>query len=265
MPVQRVLSRFALMVETKGGAGAIAAYNALLNTTFADGNLTQIERNPPPVTGAAHISGPGNTITPFKSAGATTAPEQARRLLLMVAAAEGLPETFFGDASTGSLATAVSLDRPTELKFREIQQRWTDIITSILIYVLWVTRRTPGSTLREAKTSAPVKPHQLIVKFPAVLEHDIQKMVQAITEVATLGARNGTMAGIVDRRTAADLMLAEVGLENRTKLLDVIFPQGEYDAHEDVQEQIKAAAVPPPMPGQPLNAKVKPNAPKPKA
>lgn len=236
--VQRTLSRFALMVETKGGAGAIAAYNALLNTTFADSGGTQIERNPPPVTGSAHISGPGNTITPFKSAGSSTAPEQARRLLLMVAAAEGMPETFFGDASTGSLATAVSLDRPTELKFREIQQRWVDQLTQILTYVLSVSRSTPGGVMREARIQAggKSKDPQIIVKFPAVLEHDPAIMVEAWAHIGTLGGRTGIPAGLVDRRTVADGMLQEVGFENRTKLLDDTYGK-DYDPKADVMDQ----------------------------
>ncbi len=232
--VQRTLSRFALMIETKGGAGAIAAYNALLNTTFADNSGTQIERNPPPVTGSAHISGPGNKIAPFKSSGASESPEQSRRLLLMVAAAQGMPETFYGDASTGSLATAVSLDRPTELKFREIQQRWVDTLTQILRYVLSVSKGTPGGRMREAvKNADPVK---IVVKFPAVLEHDVKTMVEAWGLVGSMGGRTGISAGVVDRRTIADGMLAEMGYENRGDLLDKTYGKA-YDPSKDVSDQ----------------------------
>lgn len=236
--VQRTLSRFALMIETKGGAGAIAAYNALLNTTLFNAQGTQTERNPPPVTGSAHISGPGNDVKAFKSAGASTAPEQARRLLLMVAAAEGLPETFFGDASTGSLATAVSLDRPTELKFREIQARWTDILIQILTYVLWVARATPGNEMRKVRIAQNTQAdYQIVVKFPAVLEHDPAAMVDAWAHVGTLGGRTGILAGVVDRRTIADGMLGEIGLENRDKALDDMGYGAGYDPAADIEDQ----------------------------
>ena len=234
--VQRTLSRFALMIETKGGAGAIAAYNALLNTTFADGLGTQIERNPPPVTGSAHISGPGNQVTPLKTAGSKDSPEQARRLLLMAAAAQGLPETFYGDASTGSLATAQSLDRPTELKFRECQQRWIEVLTNILTYVLLANKSTPGSLLREAQKGQPAKKPSILIKFPAVLEHDVLNMIQAWSGVAAMGGRMGIAAGIVDRRTIADGLLAEIGYENRGKLLDQIYGT-DYDPAKDVTDQ----------------------------
>lgn len=252
--VQRTLSRFALMIETKGGAGAIAAYNALLNTTFADNQGTQIEHNPPPVTGSAHISGPGNTVKPFNSAGAKDSPEQSRRLLLMAAAAIGLPETFFGDASTGSLATAQSLDRPTELKFREIQQRWIEVLTMILRYVLLVSRQSPGSQLREAAADSITKPDKIQVKFPSVLEHDIGAMVDAWIKIVTMGGRNGIPAGILDRKTFLAGALSEIGYQDVNALLDAIFGE-DYDPGEDVEDQ---RTVPAP---QSITAPVKPTDP----
>ena len=247
--IQRALARFALMVETKGGPAAIASYQALLSTTFGDSGGTTIERNPPPSRGAAHVSGPDNKIAPFKSAGSTDSPEQARRLLLMAAAAQGMPETFYGDASTGSLATAMSLDRPTELKFREMQQRWIETITCILTYVLDVSKTTPGGRLKEARKSNPApQPLTIVVKFPSVLEHDVQTMVQAWAEVAAMGGRTGIPAGIVDRRTIADGMLAEMGFENRGQLLEQIYGK-KYDPAADVTDQ--RSQVPPQLLAQP--------------
>ena len=235
--VQKSLARFAMNVTTSGGPAAIAAYQALLSTTFADASGTQIERNPPPAVGAAHVSGPDNKIEPFKTSGTQTAPEQARRVLLMAAAATGLPETFYGDASTGSLATAQSLDRPTELKFREIQQRWVETLTRILEYVLIVAGQTPGTKMREARAKNPApQPVQIIIKFPAVLEHDIGNMVKAWVDIATNGGRQGIYAGGIDRRTVVDGMLAEVGYENRTQLLDKIYG-ADYDPKADVEDQ----------------------------
>jgi hypothetical protein len=236
--VRRTLARFALMVETKGGPGAIAAYNALLNTTFADGaGGTQIERNPPPVVGSAHISGPGNQMQAFKAAGAQANPEETRRILLMACASSGMPETFFGDASTGSLATAVSLDRPTELKFTAIQRRWNHVLKMILRYVLDMSKTSPGGKLKEARKNNPApQPIKIIIKFPTVVEHEIQPMIQAITEIASLGGRNGIAAGIVDRRTIAGLLLQEIGVEDVDDLLDKIYGS-KYDPADDVTDQ----------------------------
>lgn len=233
--VRRTLARFALMVETKGGPGAIAAYQSLLSTTFADSDGTQIERNPPPTVASAHISGPGNQVQAFKSAGAQANPEETRRMLLMACASAGMPETFFGDASTGSLATAVSLDRPTELKFTAIQRRWTHVIKMILKYVLMVSSTTIGGKMKEAAKTNPKTPH-IQIKFPNVVEHEILPMIQAILEIGTGGGRNGIFAGFIDRRTLLDLALAEIGYEDRDKLLVNIFGK-DYDPADDVTDQ----------------------------
>jgi hypothetical protein len=243
--VRRTLARFALMVETKGGPGAIAAYNALFSTTLADGSGTQIERNPPPVVGSVHTGGPGTKVDAFKSAGAQANPEETRRLLLMACAAAGMPETFFGDASTGSLATAVSLDRPTELKFTAIQRAVHHTVKQILKYVLAVSGTSIGGRMREAAKKP--KDVEIIIKFPNVIEHLIQPMIQAITEIATCGGRNGISAGIVDRRTIASLLLTEIGYEHVDKLLDKIYGT-KYDPANDVTDQ--RSQVPPQSLGQ---------------
>ena len=94
----RALSRFAWNVETEGGAPAIAAFKQVLATTLGN-DLTQIESNPPPVTGSAFISGPTNKISPMQTGGATTMnPDNLRRVLLMAIAGFGLNENMIGDA-----------------------------------------------------------------------------------------------------------------------------------------------------------------------
>ena len=141
--IQRANRRFALDVETKGGLPAIAVYQAALGTQMGTGaNNMGFDTNPPPVTGSAHIHGTGTTVKAFQSKGATDGPEEVRGLKLMSVMTFGLPETFFGDATAGSIATSKALDRPTELKFLEAQERWRGTLGRICHYVL---RRSAGS------------------------------------------------------------------------------------------------------------------------
>lgn len=155
----------------------------------------------------------------------------------MACSSAGMPETFFGDASTGSLATAVSLDRPTELKFTAIQRRWKHTIRRILEYVLTVSRGTIGGKMREARQSNPApQPATIKIKFPNVVEHEMLPMIQAIIEIGTGGGRNGIFAGIVDRRTILSMCLAEIGYEDADELLDKIFGV-KYKPADDVTDQ----------------------------
>ena len=248
------LAYFAWNVETSGGAPAIAALKQTFATTLANDG-TSIETNPTPTSGGAWISGPGNKITPMKTAGMTTGPEECRRLVLMLCAGSGWPETFFGDASTGSLATAQSLDRPTELKILAAQERWREVLQYLAQYSIDRSVMAPKGRLHEArKARKPAKEPTITVSFPAVLEHDIAKMVSAIVEAATL---NGFEATGIDERTAVGLLLAELGVEDWQTVLEAMYPMDQY---EDVQDRTELLAVnqdnalnapPPPPPVQP--------------
>ena len=248
------LAYFAWNVETSGGAPAIAALKQTFATTLANDG-TSIETNPTPTSGGAWISGPGNKITPMKTAGMTTGPEECRRLVLMLCAGSGWPETFFGDASTGSLATAQSLDRPTELKILAAQERWREVLQYLAQYSIDRSVMAPQGRLHEArKARKPAKEPIITVSFPAVLEHDIAKMVSAIVEAATL---NGFEATGIDERTAVGLLLAELGVEDWQTVLEAMYPMDQY---EDVQDRTELLAVnqdnalnapPPPPPVQP--------------
>ena len=143
--IVRAYRKFAFQLTTPGGKSGIAAAKAKLGTTLASGG-TGAETNPPPVAGSTFIAGDGVNLTPVRTSGATVAAEDGRRLLLMVAAATGLPETFFGDVSVGTLATASSMDRPTELMMVDRQTLWKDEHQAIYEFVLrWAVKATQGA------------------------------------------------------------------------------------------------------------------------
>lgn len=284
--ITRALARFAWSVETKGGPAAISAFKQTLATTLGNDGES-IETNPPPVAGSAWISGPGNKLTPVKTAGSQTEPEQGRRVMLMVAAAFGLPETFFGDASTGSLATAQSLDRPTELKFLERQETWREILQTICKEVLERNKATPKGKLREslrarkldpAKVEIRMTPRRqpketvieigeaakkkrkatpndedtdritIDVKFPSILEHDIDKRVSSIVEAMGL---NGFETIGIDEKLGVGLLLAELGVENVQVVLDAMYPDDEYEPDRTIEEEPPAPPAAPGAPPQP--------------
>lgn len=256
--ITEALARFAFVAETKGGPQGIQALqNVLATTTGGAGGsaaLTAFDSNPPPVAASALVTGPGNKLSPVRTAGATTEPEQGRRVMLMVAASDGLPETFYGDASTGSLATARSLDRPTELQFLHRQELWREILQRIITFALarsvgaakgklreayqtraprfvWLRKnRATGAWIKEAKAEGVVT---LKVDFPSVLEHDITESINAIVAAGTL---NGyAPAGTIDIKTLAGLLLREMpGITDIDQLLEDMFPDADYDPVQDI-------------------------------
>ncbi|MBN1629628.1 MAG: hypothetical protein JW990_07690 [Thermoleophilia bacterium] len=239
--IVRAYSRFAFNLTTKGGKKGLAAAKAKLGTTAG---TSRADTNPPPVAGAVFAAGDGRTLEPIRTAGATTKAEDGRRMLLMVAAATGLPETFFGDIQGGTLATAKSLDRPTELKFSDRQELWISIHQAILNYVIdkralaVAYRDLQGVyviddegddgrvvlTTRDPETGDPIDRH-IDIDFPSILEHDKAADVDAIVRAATLDGK--APAGTMDPKTVSRLLLTALGQDDIDDLLDEIFPEDE--------------------------------------
>jgi len=239
--IVRAYSRFAWQVNVQTKAGMVAA-RSKLRTTVSDGVA---ETNPSPVTGSSFIGTPGTNIQPIRTAGATTSAEDGRRLLLMVAASAGLPESFFGDVSVGTLATARSLDRPTELKFVSRQTLWGDTLRAILYYALLQAVRageikgniiSDDDGVPQLELPPAVNPDtgqmeerdlSFNVSFPPVLEHDVATTVDSIVKAATLGG--SAMAGTIDERTLTRMLLTALGEDNIDALMDIIYPPDEEE------------------------------------
>lgn len=210
----RALTRFAHQLTTKGGARGVAAAKTRLNTTLG----SNAETNPPPMAGSMFIASEGTSLNPMNVANAAVKAEDGRRFLLMVAAATGLPETFFGDASVGTLATAKSLDRPTELKMIDRRTLWADCYKDLLGFVLAKKENRDGMDI---VMDADV---QIDVQFPALLEHDVKESVDAIVSAATLGGN--TLAGTMEVELVARMLLTALGEDDVDELLkDMDFTQ----------------------------------------
>ena len=247
--IVRAYSKFAWKATTPGGKKGIAAIKSKLGT--AVGASTH-ETNPPPLPGSMAVMAPGHNLEPIRTAGATTKAEDGRRLLLMVAAATGLPETFFGDVSVGTLATAKQLDRPTELKFRDRQTLWADIHEDILEYVIDRVAAAPRGRLRgtwelndemderhmvletDPETGEPINRH-IDIDFPSILEHDQAADIEAIAQAAPLLGSTPASAKIVAR-----LLLTALGQDDIDDLLDSMFPE---DEEGNVGQQAEEAFV----------------------
>ncbi len=245
--VNLALAQFSMTLTTKGGQQALAGAKQQLSTTV--GPSTPVwDQNPTAVNGSIFASGPGTTLSAFKTQGAGGDPEQVDEFRNMTACVLEIPPTFLGDMDTSNLATATSLDRPTELSMLEKQERWRECLLTIATYVINVnqgatdgklreskanmrvveTRRTHlpnGRWVYEAKAAQPQTSSDLELKviFPGIREGDMPQIVGALVNAMTLGNKSGQVVGI-DEKAGVGLLFEAVGFENSGELLDEMYP-----------------------------------------
>ena len=239
--IVRAYRKFAFQLSTPGGKNALAAAKAKLG-----GPLGTTATDMPPAVGSTFISSPDVTLAARAHLRRHGSAEDGRRLLLMVAASFGFPETYFGDASVGSLATAKSLDRPTELAMIDRQSMWTAVLKAIHDYVLlWGVKAPQGplkglgrvvATVEDGQIAEVVEwnegvDDQVAITFPPIVVEDVPALIGAITQAATLGA-SGTLAGTIDLVTLARLLLAALGVKDADEVLEKMFPDGEVPEPE---------------------------------
>lgn len=263
--VRQALSQIAMTLTTKGGQQALEGAKQQLQTTVGPtSNLW--DANPPAVTGATFASGPGTTLAAFNTKGAGGDPSDVREYRSMVAAVFEIPPTFLGDLETANLATATTLDRPTELAMLEKQERWREVLLTIATFVLKTNMGATSGKLRESekhqrrivearrrrlpngrwvyeakKPGTQQKDLELKVIFPAIREGDMPTNVKAIAEAMTLDNKGGQIVGI-DEKVGVGLLYEQLGVENAGDVLEEQYPEKEYDPDRTKEP------LPPPVP-----------------
>lgn len=233
--VMRSLARFAWRAKAKGGARGLRAAARKFSTTVS--SVNGVEGNPAPVAGSIAVqddSIDGNALDPIKTAGATTSAEEGRRIMLMVAAAVGLPETFYGDVSVGTLATAESLDRPTALMLGNRQRMWAAVFEDLCSYVLYCQVAAPAGKLKDIATIITNEYDEAVLQFtddidaaldidfPSIVERNTLSYVQAIVTAATLDNKQPSI--IADKRILAKMLLNALGEDNVDSIIDQLYP-----------------------------------------
>ena len=280
--VKMALSQFAMTLTTKGGQQALEGAKQQLQTTVGP-TSSLWDQNPPAVKGSIFASGPGTTLSAFNSKGAGADPEEVRQYKLMCCMVAGVPETFLADVSTGNLATATTLDRPTELGFLERQESWREDLVVICTEVLKASLAAPKGKLREAIERRRADAGKIVVReakrvrgadgrwiyeraepktneidvrveFPAIREGDIPALVTAAVSAMTLNNKGGQITGI-DEKEGVRKLGTLIGIEDVDEMVEAMYPESEYDP--DRTKEPEAAPIGPATPtpgGQPQPA-----------
>lgn len=258
--VKHALAQIARTITTKGGQQALMGIKAQLQTLVGTPNSVW-DTNPPAGAGSTFAAGTGTELKAFQQRGAADNPDEVYQFELFACMVWGVPITFLGDVKTGNLATATSLDRPTETVMLEKQEEWQEDLSTIAKFVLGVSAAAPSGRLKEAhrgaasrlvireaaytrdrtgrriysEVAAPVGTIDVKVTFPAIREGDMPAIVGAIVAAMTLGNRGGQIVGI-DEKAGIEKLHEAVGIEDGQEIAEQMFPAYDPDRSKQVLE-----------------------------
>lgn len=255
--IVRALAKFAWQFTGKSKK-TIAAAKTKLDSKISTGGY-----EPGPATGSVWLGGPNAQMTPIKTAGTTTSAQDGRWLKLMVCAATGIFEHYFGDPSTGNLATAKTMDRPMELQFKNRQRLWQEMWENICSFVTEAKARKGEDDLSgneekdawgdlafiydndvdnkdEKLRELPINTH-VTVEFPDLLEHDVAARVEAIVAAATLGGN--PLAGTLDAKYATEQLLQALGETSVEEIMTRLHPEREEGEEMTPEEESLRGAI----------------------
>lgn len=229
------LARFAWN-KTKNKGSKKKKVKDQLQSTLSKENAR--EGNPPPGPAAVHVDDEDSPLMPINKSGAQTSAEDAKPSRLMIASGLDLPDTMLSqDPQQGALATAKTLDRPTELGFLNWQAMERSREQDIFRYAFdsMVRRGERGWGKAEfvdgLSIVVPSVDPTVNITFPPVLEHDARDIVGALVSAATLDGKAD--AGTIPRETLAKALMEAVGVE------DVEDALGEIDT--EVEQELETA------------------------
>lgn len=187
-------------------------------------NLT----NPSFQAGSTHVSNEGIEMDPVGLPSSTGSLFEVgiRRTLLMVCAAFGIMEHYFGDPSTGNLATSKSMELPMLKKFLARQKLWESIYSNVLNFQIdmkiFVVNKNSFiyNDMKNRLTILPARDFSdrvIDIDFPPILEQDLKNMADAL-----VAAKDGQLIPI---DTARRSMLQAMGVNNIEEELDKEFAQ----------------------------------------
>ena len=160
----------------------------------------------------------GTRIEAIKTAGATEGPERAREIKLLLCSAFGLPETMFGDAKVGNHATAHTLERTVDLRAQANQTVWSDFIEGILRFV---ARESAWGLVQNESVD-------IFVRFPPIVEHKINELVEAIT--------GSYKEGLITDLLATREILQALHVTDSEEILRFMYP--DTDGYGSIREAV---------------------------
>ena len=164
--IVRSLAQFAMKLKGKT-AGAVNKLFKQLQSSFQTGATK--ESNPPAAPGSTWFESEGAELSHMpRDTGAGHAKDDANQIKLMFCSAVGIFLHYFGDPSTGNLATATAMELPMLKQFQSFRELWTDTYRDLFAIVL--------------ETDDLGK---MDLDWPPIVETDFKAVAEAVSKMVT--------------------------------------------------------------------------------
>jgi len=215
--ITQALSKFATKTTVKGGQTMINSVRAKLESTFAQTGLSGgTEHQPPTAPGGNWLQNDGLNLEQFKvQTGGSEAKDDANNLKLMVAPGTGIFLHYFGDPSTGNLATATAMELPMHKMFQSYQKLWVD-----------AHREMQSIILDEDPDDDP---EPITNELPAIIEDDLLKLsnfLTAVTQVFPEAKVPELLRQCLSSANVPNLDQVMKSIEDKRNLIDTNAKQG---------------------------------------
>lgn len=159
----QALAKFAFKLTAKGSDKVVKAVAQRLGSKLANAPAGSIETNPPTTPGGTFVQNQGLDLEAMpRTTGGGDAKSDGDQLKLMVCAGTNVHQHYFGDPSTGNLATAEAMELPMLKSFTRYQESWKDCWRDIFSIVL---EEEPDGD-----------PAAITIHLPAMLKDDLGKL-----------------------------------------------------------------------------------------
>lgn len=224
------LSKWAWEKKVKGSPAQV---RSIAGNLSAKTDLSSIQNT----VGRTHVSNQGLDLksVDVNTGGVNITIDGMRQMKLMVCAASGLFEHYYGDPSTGNLATAKTMEAPMVRKFAIYQSLWRSIFEDILQYQIdkkISVGSLSGTEIIDLKTNrvsyeTPLD-RTLDIDFPPIIEEDLESMARA------LGTAKDK--GLIGKELAAQLFMLAANVNNIDEEIEKVLAEIE-ERKKEQQEQ----------------------------
>ena len=212
------LSKFAQTITMKGGQQMMNKMQGLIQSTYAQTGLDGgVEHQPATAPGGMFLQNDGLKMEAMpRATGAGDATQDGNQLKLMVSAGTGIMLHYFGDPSTGNLATATAMELPMLKMFSAHQVFWEEAWRDMFSIVLGEQNGK--------------EPADITISLPDILDEDIQKLaiyIQNLTGVFP----EAKVPAVLKR------CLVSLNVDNIDEVMDEIAAQKELNDQQQAANQ----------------------------